>query len=446
MSCETLSAGVEAGTAVVLFTRDLRVHDNPALHAACTGADRVVPLFVLDPSVRPPANRQRFLAESLADLRESLRRRGGDLIVRRGDPVAEAVRVARSAGARSIGLAADVGRYAARRQRRLADACATERLSLSLFDGVTVVPPGALRPGGGGDHYRVFTPYWRVWQAFRRRAELPSPDRLSLPEGITPGRLPTAVRGGSPDVLPGGESAVRRRLARWHRDAVTGYAARQHDLAADATSRLSPYLHFGCVSPLAVVSTAGGSEAFLRQLCWRDFFQQVLAGFPALAREPYRRAAVEEWRADPDALAAWRVGRTGVPIVDAGMRQLAAQGFLPNRARLVTASFLTRSLGLDWRDGARWYRQLLVDADVANNNGNWQWVAGTGNDPRPHRRFNPLRQAHRFDPDGAYVRRWVPELAGVAGTAVHEPWRLPPAERRRIRYEPPLTLAAGRTR
>jgi deoxyribodipyrimidine photo-lyase len=430
-------------TFVVLFTRDLRVADNPALHAACSVAEQVVPLFVQDPAVPSSPNRQRFLAESLADLRQALRRRGADLVVRRGDPVAEAVRVARSVAAFGIGVAADASGYAVHRQRRLEAACATDRLALGLFDSVTVVPPGALRPSGAGDHYRVFTPYWRAWQGYRRRHLLPAPRRIAMPGAIAAGPLPAPASGGSTRVLPGGESAAQERLATW-RVRVGGYAEDRDRLSADATSRLSAYLHFGCVSAPAVAAATHGSTEFLRQLCWRDFYQQVLAGFPALGREPFRPGAGESWVDDPEALAAWHAGQTGVPIVDAGMRQLGAEGFMPNRARLIAAAFLTKQLGLDWRAGARWFSRWLLDADVANNYGNWQWVAGTGPDTR-RRQFNPLRQAQRFDPDGAYVRRWVPELAGVPGAAVHQPWRLPGPQRRRLAYRPPRTLVPERT-
>ncbi|BCB91159.1 cryptochrome/photolyase family protein [Phytohabitans suffuscus] len=393
-------------TAVVLFTRDLRLRDNPALHAACAAAERVVPLFVLDPRIRSSPNRRRFLAECLADLRESLRARGGDLVVRHGDPVEQAVKVAREVGAFGIGLAADHSAYAAARQRRLAEACDGERLALRLFDGVTVVPPGALKPTGGGDHYRVFTPYWRAWQGVRRREVVGTPRRVTLPDGLTVGRLPAAaVTGGSPDVVPGGESAARERLSAFRRRAG-GYAEGHDDLAGDRTSRLSPYLHFGCLSPVSLESTVDSPE-FVRQLCWRDFYHQVLAGFPELPRRAYRRGTTERWRYDEAALDAWKEGRTGVSIVDAGMRQLLAEGFMHNRARLVTASYLTKHLELDWREGAAWFARWLLDADVANNWGNWQWVAGTGNDTRPHRRFNPERQARRFDPDGGYRERYL---------------------------------------
>jgi len=390
---------------VVLFTRDLRVHENPALHAACADADRVVPLFVLDPTVPTSPNRARFLAESLTDLRGSLRARGGDLVVRRGDPVTEAMRVAVAVDARRIVLAADVSGFAARRERRLAAAAATARIELVVCEGVTVVPPGAVRPTSGGDHYRVFTPYWRAWRAFPVRAELPAPRRIVLPGGVPPGPLPGTGRGGSPVVAAGGESAARRRLRAW-RSQAGDYGSVHNDLAAGATSRLSPYLHFGCLSPLAVAATCADAEEFVRQLCWRDFFHQLLAGFPELPRRPVRPGATDVWREDPAALAAWQEGRTGVSIVAAGMRQLRAEGYMHNRARLITASHLTKTLGLDWRLGAAWFARWLVDADVANNWGNWQWVAGTGTDTKPYRRFNPERQAARFDPAGEYVRRW----------------------------------------
>lgn len=413
-------------TAVVLFTRDLRVHDNPALAQACAAADRVVPLFVTDPRIRVSEARQRFLAGCLADLRGSLRRLGADLVVRHGDPATEAVRVAREVQAGLVTVSGDPGRYAGRRAAALERACAAERLALRVLPGTTVVPPGDLLPSGGGDHYRVFTPYWRAWVARRWRAVHPVPARLRLPDGVT---------GTALDAGPHGETPARDALTAWLRR-VGEYGDTRDDLAADATSHLSAYLHFGCLSPVEVALAVREHTEFLRQLCWRDFHHQVLGAFPDLPDRAYRRGAVEKWRDDPAALAAWCAGRTGVPVVDAGMRQLAAQGFMHNRARLITAAYLTRHLGLDWREGLRWYARHLVDADVANNAGNWQWVAGTGNDTRPGRRFNPLRQALRFDPDGTYVRRWVPELEHVAGQAVHQPWTLPRPPRG---YPAPLT-------
>jgi deoxyribodipyrimidine photo-lyase len=417
---------------VVLFTRDLRVHDNPALAAACRVARHVVPLFVRDPAVRSNPGRDRFLAGSLADLRSSLRERGGDLVLRTGDPVTEALSVASTVDADGIALAADVSSYARRRERRLVEGAG--RRSVRLFPGVTAVPPGAVTPAGG-DHYKVFTPYWRAWQATRKRPVEPAPARVSLPSGLAVGRLPATGA-----ATAGGESAGRRRVREWRR-AVGDYGARHDDLPGNATSRLSPYLHFGCVSTVdlvAAVSEVDGAEPFVRQLCWRDFYAQVLHAFPDLRAKPFRAGAAENWRSDGPAVEAWRAGQTGVPIVDAGMRQLLDEGWMHNRARLVTASYLTKHLTCDWREGAAWFDAHLLDADVANNYGNWQWVAGTGTDTKPYRRFNPVRQALRFDPDGEYVRRHVPELAGVAGKAVHTPWELDPAARRGLTYPEPL--------
>jgi deoxyribodipyrimidine photo-lyase len=230
----------------------------------------------------------------------------------------------------------------------------------------------------------------------------------------------------SPDLPPGGESAGRARLGRWLRRGLERYEERHDAAAADATSRLSPYLHFGCLSAREVAERAAGragAEPFLRQLAWRDFFHQLLAARPEASREDYRPRG-GGWREDPEALAAWKAGRTGFPLVDAGMRQLAREGWMHNRARLVAGSFLTKHLGIDWRLGAAHFSDLLVDADVAQNAGNWQWVAGTGADTRPNRVLNPVLQARRHDPDGAYVRRYVPELAAIAGRVVHEPWKL----------------------
>jgi deoxyribodipyrimidine photo-lyase len=431
-------------TAVVLFTRDLRVRDNPALALACARARQVVPLFVVDPALTVPPNRARFLAESLAALRAELRERGGDLVIRCGDPVAEVVRLAGQAGAGAVYVAADVSRYAARRQRRLAHECGRHRLALEVTPAHAVVPPGDLRPAGGGGHYRVFTPYWRAWRAAAWRQPGQAPAAVRLPPGITPGELPALQARCLASLVPGGERAGRELAAAWLDGPLTGYQESRDDLAAGQTSRLSAYLRFGCVSPLELARAArprpGGAE-FCRQLAWRDFFHQVTADFPDIASTDYRAApgpAPRSWSADAGALDAWRAGQTGIPVVDAGMRQLAAEGFMPNRARMITASFLTRTLGIDWRHGFRHFGDLLADGDVACNAGNWQWVAGTGSNPRPGRALNPLRQAERFDRDGDYVRRYVPELTGLAVPYVHVPWRLPAGQRRRLGYPAPL--------
>ncbi|WP_250032097.1 cryptochrome/photolyase family protein [Paractinoplanes maris] len=426
--------------AVVLFTRDLRLHDNPALAAACANAERVVPLFVLDPELgKLSPNRTRFLHQSLADLRASLRDKGGDLVIRSGDPVAEAIELARTIGAEGIGMAADVSHYARRREERMRLECERHRIALRLFPGLTVVNPGELRPGGGGASYRVFSPYHRVWRAAQWRDQVATPTRITLPEGLETGLLPAIPAGESPDAATGGETEARRRLTTWLRH-IGPYPELHNDMPADGTSRLSPYLRFGCLSPVELARAAIEQDAddYVRQLCWRDFYYQVALAFPQLSTKPLRPNGDTEWRDDQDALRHWQDGTTGVPVVDAGMRQMRAEGWMHNRARLITAAFLTKHLGVDWRPGVQWFFRWLLDGDVPNNSGNWQWVAGTGNDTRPYRKFNPIRQAQRFDPEGVYVRRYVPELKGIEGGAVHQPWRLPDNVRRGLDYPGPL--------
>ncbi|RKS06056.1 deoxyribodipyrimidine photo-lyase [Nocardiopsis sp. Huas11] len=412
---------------IVLFTQDLRIHDHPALGAALALGWPVLPLFVLEDRLldRAARNRNAYLAEALTDLRWSLRSRGTDLVLRRGDPAEEVLRVAREGGADTVHLSAGVSRHAGRRVRRLREA----GLAVREFPGLTVVPPGEVVPQGG-DHYKVFTPYWRAWESATWRAVEKAPSAIPAHGWPAPGELPRSLgdrgRGeAAADRITGGEDAARARLRSWVERGQADYPDRRDDLAGAATSFLSADLRFGCLSPLEV-ALAGrgrpGHDEFVRQLAWRDFHHQVTAAFPDINRRDYRDRG-RGWRHDPDAVAAWRRGRTGVPIVDAGMRQLLREGFMHNRTRMITAAFLTRTLRVHWIEGAEHFEDHLVDGDVADNHGNWQWVAGTGNDTRPNRAFNPLRQARRFDPGGDYVRRYVPELADLPGTRAHTPWR-----------------------
>jgi deoxyribodipyrimidine photo-lyase len=406
---------------VVVYHRDLRVHDHPALAEAARTGRPVVPVFVVDKrlfSSPRSANRAAFLVESLIDLRRSLQRMAGQLYVRVGDPVDEVMKVAAHTGAETVHVGEDVTPLARRRQDRLGEACRKERLELSVFPGTMVVPAGDILPAGA-DHYRVFTPYWRRWKELPLRTVDATPRKLAAPpRGLAPGRIPSirslSDRPLSPDRACGGETIGRRAARQWLSRHLGTYVAGHDDLPGDRTSRLSPYLHFGCLSANELATMAQdlpGGQDFIRQLCWRDFHHQVLAAFPALAKRNYRPRPGRVWH-DSDALVrAWKEGRTGVPIVDAGMRQLRAEGWMHNRARLLVASYLTRDLGVHWKVGADHFMDWLVDGDVANNYGNWQWVAGTGNDTRPNRRFNLVRQARRFDSDGDYVRRYAPELA-----------------------------------
>ena len=432
--------------ALVLFTRDLRVRDHQALLAATREHDVVLPAFVLDRDLLAGScgapNRVAFLLDCLRDLDRSLQERGARLILREGDVVEEAMKLVEEHSLTAIHMSADSTPYAQARRKRLEQACDRARVKLCCHPGVTVHAPGKITPAGG-DHYRVFTPYWRVWSRRDPGEAMRAPRNISMPTRSVDLRpIPTleslVQKSPSPELQPGGEEAGRRQLGRWlgHADA---YEELHDDLPAAGTSRLSAYLHFGCLSPRALLArggAAGAAEGFARQLCWRDFHHQVLAARPDIPSHDYRPRG-DRWQRDKPSTEAWREGLTGYPIVDAGMRQLAREGFMHNRARLIVSSFLSKTLYIDWRTGAAHFARLLIDADVANNVGNWQWVAGTGNDTRPNRVLNPIRQAHRFDPEGEYVRRYIPELAGVAGRAVHEPWKLGRA-RSALKYPEPL--------
>jgi deoxyribodipyrimidine photo-lyase len=422
-------------TSIVVFTRDLRTHDQPVLAEAVASSELVVPLFVLEDPGRAlglaSVNRRAFLVDSLADLDASLRRLGGGLFVRRGELVEQTMKVAAAAGATAVWITADVSPFAAARRQRLRSACARARCAFEERPGTTVVPAHELC-NRAGRPYQVFTSFLRAWRAAPRRLLVPQPRRLQVPEGLARGRLPGKPRAAVRGLPQGGESAGRAALRAWLDHGLARYEELRDDLGAAATSRLGPYLHFGCLSPVEVeraASSRPGGDAFVRQLAWRDFFAHVLQVGAGLGPEP-------AWRDAPRELVAWQEGTTGYPIVDAAMRQLRAEGFMHNRARMIVASFLTKDLLIDWRLGAAHFSNLLVDGDVASNMGNWRWVAGVGLDRRPRRVFNPVRQAQRFDPQGRYIRRYVPELAGLPAALLHDPAKL--SERRPRSYPPAL--------
>ncbi|WP_018179193.1 cryptochrome/photolyase family protein [Jongsikchunia kroppenstedtii] len=436
---------------IVLFTRDLRVHDNPALAAACRRGSDVVPLFVLDDGITSGAfnapNRAAFLAAALQELDDELRRRGGRLVLRRGDVIDEAARVVAETDAAELHIADDVSAYSRRREGRLRERLASLDCNLVVHAGsTTVADPSELTPSTGRDHFAVFTPYFRRWQEIPRRKPIAPPTRIDVP-AVSGASLPradaTCPGAASPQLMVGGERSGRALLTRWLRRSVQDYDERSDDLAGDMTSHLSPYLHFGCLSATEILDrldlSDSGAQAFARQLCWRDFHHQVLAARPDAATVDYRPRGIS-WATDDLVFKSWCEGRTGYPIVDAGMRQLLTQGWMHGRARLIAASFLAKTLRIDWRLGAAHFERWLVDGDIANNRMNWQWAAGTGTDTRPNRVLNPLRQAERFDPLGDYVRRWVPELAHLEGKSIHRPWRhgVPHSV-----YPPPMHSAGG---
>jgi len=429
-----------SSTAILWLRRDLRVHDHPALAAALEAADRVVPVFVIDDALLagrwPAPNRAWFMRESLVSLSAALAERGAALRVLRGRPVDVLPAVAREVAAADVFLTRDATPYGRARDRAVAERLRAAGVRVHARRGLYVHEPDEVQAKDGRP-FTVYGPYRRAWEALPRRVVLGAPDRIPGPPGARPDPVPDL---GGPTADPAlvprpGEPAARERLAAWLERDVDAYAATRDRLdLEDGTSRLSQDLRWGLLSPLEVVERAGGAgdgrRVFAAELAWREFYAHVLWHHPRVLREPFQPAfAGLPWREDPVAFDAWREGRTGYPVVDAAMRQLRASGFVHNRARMIAASFLVKHLLLDWRLGEAAFMRHLTDGDVASNNGGWQWTASTGTDPQPYFRvFNPVLQGRRFDPDGAYVRRWIPELRRVPGAAVHEPWALDAAE------------------
>ncbi len=430
-------------SSLLWLRRDLRLHDHPALRAALDAGGTVVPVFCFDDGLlkgrHASGPRTQFLLECLADLDGSLRRRGSRLFVRHGPPRRELPALARALEADSVHYTRDVSPFA--RARESGARVALEQAGVAAVGHPGLFAVDHLEPirTGTGDPYTVFTPFYRNWLHQPRRRVLGVPRGLEPPSAnVAAGRLPKLADLGleqeCSDPALGGEQAGREALRRFLSGAVCDYGEGRDALTGESVSRLSPYLHFGCLSPREVEERlpdgdAGG--AFRRQLCWRDFYAHVLGHFPGNAHSEYqqRYRGTIAWSRAEQRFAAWCHGQTGYPSVDAGMRQLRQEGWMHNRARLVVGSFLTKDLGIDWRWGERWFMRLLLDGDEASNNGNWQWIASVGVDPQPafRRIFNPSRQQERFDPEGKYVRRYIPELAQVPDKYLAEPWTMPEA-------------------
>ncbi len=415
------------GTAIVWFRRDLRLSDNPALADAVRTHDQVVPLFVLDNRLRGPsgANRLAFLYGCLADLHDAT---GGHLVVRTGPPASKVRALARQLDARAVYCAEDFGPYGRRRDDEVADALAEEDVPFVRVGSPYAVPPGTVF-NRAGDPFKVFTPFSKAWRAHGWDDPIRKPASIGWATGVDGDGVPDAPETDAELPDPGEEAAHRRLDAFLERD-VDGYDGHRDDPGLDATSRLSPYLRWGCLHPRQILDRLGrskGARTFETEICWREFYADVLFHRPDSARQAFDEAMagmrVDHGQAADERFRAWTEGRTGYPIVDAGMRQLVAEGWMHNRVRMLTASFLVKDCHLDWTRGARWFMQHLVDGDLASNNHGWQWVAGTGTDAAPYFRiFNPVTQSRRFDPDGEYIRRWVPELRHVEGDAVFAPW------------------------
>jgi deoxyribodipyrimidine photo-lyase len=413
-------------TSLMWFRRDLRLADNPALLMA-SKMDWVVPVFVIDPRLVGPSGAPRlaFLFRCLRALDESL---GGGLVLRTGDPTEAIARLAEESDASAVVATEDFGPYGRDRDAKVAARLAARGVAFELVASPYAVPPGSITKTDGTP-YRMFTPFFRVWREHTRAEAASEPARLKLVRGIASDPLPR-----EPDVsakLPAaGERGGLERLAAFIAGGIDGYADDRDRPDRDQTSRLSAHLKLGCVHPRQVLNVLGHvseHEELRRQLAWRDFYADIVFHKPDSTRYALQAAPgrihVDRGEGADRRFEAWAAGRTGYPIVDAGMRQLLGEAWMHNRVRMIVASFLVKDLHLDWRRGARLFMQRLVDGDLASNAHGWQWVAGTGTDAAPyHRIFNPVRQGKRVDPHGDYVRRWVPELASIEGPDVHEPW------------------------
>jgi len=448
------------------FRADLRLADNTALAACAARADEIGFLFVLDDALlaspRVGAPRLRFLHGCLERVAADLARRGHRLVVRRGDPRREVPRAARECGAGLVTWNRDTTPYAVRRDVAVERALARAGVEVLVAKDRVVFESGEVRTGAG-DAFRVFTPFRNAWHT--RLAEAPpseaGPLRLpaplaALPAGALPPLSELGVAPDGPELPAPGEAAARRRLGAFVDGPIGAYAKRRDLPAEDGTSRLSHHLRFGTISPRACVAAAreamareprlrAGAGKWLDELVWREFYAAILEEHPRVLRESFRPEFERvRWNEDAGAFARWCEGRTGYPIVDAGMRQLAATGWMHNRVRMIAASFLVKDLLIDWRLGERFFLAKLVDGDPASNNGGWQWSASTGTDAQPYFRiFSPVAQGERFDPDGAYVRRFVPELRDVPANAIHQPWRAPTLC---SGYPPPIVDHAERRR
>ncbi|WP_072805315.1 cryptochrome/photolyase family protein [Rhodococcoides yunnanense] len=410
---------------VVWFRRDLRLADLPTLKAAAESGDPVLGLFVLDDRLLKTSGgpRRDFLYRSLAALDEQM---DGKLLVVKGEPETVVPKVAKAVGSDEVHVSADYGPYGRARDERV-----SKRVSLISTGSPYAVAPGRVTKNDG-EPYKVFTPYFRQWMDHGWRG--PADTSASTVTWLDPSdvegtgrrvKIPTEKDASE---APAGEKAA---LEAWNEflDRIAGYDDERNRPDLDSTSRMSVYLKYGNIHPRTMLKDLSrlrseGSGAYRRQLAWRDFYADILFQRPDSAREnydkKYDRIELDTGTHADELFTAWKEGRTGFPIVDAGMRQLNSEKWMHNRVRMIVASFLVKDLHLPWWRGARYFMQQLVDGDLANNQHGWQWTAGTGTDASPYFRvFNPITQGEKFDPTGDFVRRWVPELRGEEGKAVH---------------------------
>jgi deoxyribodipyrimidine photo-lyase len=447
--------------------RDLRASDNRAL-AEAGADDEVLPVFVFDDDVLAHAGppRVRFMLDALAALREDYRDRGGDLLLRRGDPREVLPGVAAEYGAERVYWNRDYSGLARERDEAVRGALSESGVTPQQFHDAVFHEPGSITTNQG-EPYSVYSYFWRKWRDREKPAPYPEPGAVVDPaavdagggDGGDAGALPTVEDLGfsqpEADVQAAGTAAARERLREFCADGIHRYAEERDYPAREGTSRLSTDLKWGTIGLREVYEATvdakeearaeRGEEAvesveeFQSQLAWREFYTHVLRFNPRVVTEDYRGYENPiEWAEDEELLRAWKDGETGYPIVDAGMRQLRAEAYMHNRVRMIVASFLTKDLMLDWREGYAWFREKLADHDTANDNGGWQWAASTGTDAQPYFRiFNPMTQGERYDPDADYITRYVPELEGVPADQIHDWHELTTLQRRRTAPEYP---------
>lgn len=440
-------------TSIVWFRQDLRLADNPALSAAIESGGPVIPVFIWAPDEEgpfPPGSASRWwLHRSLASLEENLRRLSSRLVIRRGDVSSSLISLAAETGAKSVFFNRRYESPAVKQESKVSSALTSEGLTVKSFNASLLFEPWEVA-NKAGKPFRVFTAFWKGCLSLH---EPPPP--LSEPSHISSSHYPTgnklvladlelSTKSSAPASLsetwrPGEEEALAR-LERFIEESLVSYPETRDRPDILGGSRLSPYLHFGEISSRQVWHSVKersalhaepqmtkGAEVFLRQLGWREFAHHLVFHFPQTAEQPLRESFADfPWREDSEGLKSWMLGRTGYPIVDAGMRELSATGWIHNRVRMIVASFLAKDLLVPWQAGARWFWEKLVDADLANNTLGWQWTAGCGADAAPFFRiFNPVKQGEKFDPKGDYVRSWVPELDRLPKAWIQKPWEAP---------------------
>jgi deoxyribodipyrimidine photo-lyase len=415
------------------FRRDLRVSDNAALWHACDKSAEVIPVYILSRWKKDHpwtgANRQEFLCGCLGSLARNLEALGGRLVIRAGDPVEELERLIHETHATAIFFNRGTDPYSVEVQQKLGKACEKLQIQIFSYKDSTICEPGEVL-NQEGRPFRVFTPYAKVWHQVEKAAPLPKIRPLQTLPKVSIAPVPTLDFWGlnsESKVLEAGEKAARRRLATFLNGAVSSYREKRNLPGENETSRLSQDLRFGTISPRQIYynclelsrevsATARRSvQSYVNELVWREFYMQILAHFPTvLDRDFNHQFSALSWDENNPGFQRWCQGETGFPIVDAGMRELKATGFMHNRVRMIVAMFLTKDLHIHWKRGEQYFMQKLVDGDIAANNGGWQWCAGTGADAAPYFRVqNPWNQTKEYDPAGKYIKKWVPELRGV---------------------------------